>query len=231
MYLLFSKLCLTSVPLLTRRWVPGLNAEALFAATINIGTVILIASQEPYINKSDSQTMTLSQGLLAIIIACGTGSTEISAGNSAHQAFVIAVVFGLAIPGTIFMAYSVVDPDLSWAKQQWENRCARQTKTLSAVHPSEGEQPSGKSAHTESGQLQAGEQEEKEEREQGGPEGAVTADGDPTDEVTCIASLEMQEGGTEDAQETFEKNASTKEQMADSLRRRSLAAVNTDQEL
>jgi hypothetical protein len=200
----------------------------LFAATINIGTVILIASQEPYINKSDSQTMTLSQGLLAIIIACGTGSTEISAGNSAHQAFVIAVVFGLAVPGTIFMAYSVVDPDLSWAKQQWENRCARQTKTLSAVHPSEGEQPSGKSAHTESGQMQAGEQEEKEEREQGGPEGAVT---DPTDEVTCIASLEMQEGGTEDAQDTFEKNVSTKEQMADSLRRRSLAAVNADQEL
>ena len=115
---MFSKLCLTSVPLLTRRWIPGLNAEALFAAAINIGTVIFIASQEPYINESDSQMMTLSQALLAIIIACGTGSTEISAGNSAHQAFVIAVVFGLAIPGTIFMAYSVVDPDLSWAKQQ-----------------------------------------------------------------------------------------------------------------
>jgi hypothetical protein len=73
--------------------------------------------------------------------------------------------------------------------------------------------------------------EEKEEREQGGPEGDVTADGDPTDEVTCIASLKMQEGGTEDAQNTFEKNTSTKEQMADSLRRRSLAAVNADQEL
>ena len=55
----------------------------------------------------------------------------------------------------------------------------------------------------------------------GGPEGAGTADGDLTDEVTCIASLEMQEGGTEDALDTFEKNASTKEQMADSLRRRS----------
>ena len=230
MYLLISKLCLTSVPLLTRRWIPGLNAEALFAAAINIGTVIFIASQEPYIHEGDSQMMTLSQGLLAIIIACGTGSTEISAGNSAHQTFVIAVVLGLSIPGTIFMAYSVVDPDLSWAKQQWENRCARQTKT-SAVHPSEGEQPSGKSAHTESGQMQAGEQEEKEEPEQGGPEGAVTADGDPTDEVMCIASLDMQEGGTEDEQETFEKNASTKEQMADSLRRRSLAAVNADQEL
>jgi hypothetical protein len=204
----------------------------LFAAAINIGTVIFIASQEPYINESDSQMMTLSQELLAIIIACGTGSTEISAGNSAHQTFVIAVVFGLAIPGTILLAYSVVDPDLSWAKHQWENRCAWQTKTSSAVHPSEGEQPGGKSAHTESGQMQAGEQEEKEEREQGGPEGAVTADGDPTDAVTCIASLEMQEGGTEDAQETFEKNASTnKKQMVDSLRRRSLAAVNADQEL
>jgi len=203
----------------------------LFAAAINIGTVIFIASQEPYIHESDSQIMTLSQGLLAIIIACGTGSTEISAGNSAHQAFVIAVVFGLAIPGTIFMAYSVVDPDLSWTKQQWKNRCARRTKGSSAVHPLEGEQFSGKSAHTESGQMQAGEQEEKEEREQGGPEGAVTADGDPTDEVTCIASLKMQEGGTEDAQDTFEKDASMKEQMADSLRRRSLAAVNTDQEL
>jgi hypothetical protein len=230
-YLLISKLCLTSVPLLTRRWIPGLNAEALFAAAINIGTVIFIASQEPYIHESDSQIMTLSQGLLAIIIACGTGSTEISAGNSAHQAFVIAVVFGLAIPGTIFMAYSVVDPDLSWTKQQWKNRCARRTKGSSAVHPLEGEQFSGKSAHTESGQMQAGEQEEKEEREQGGPEGAVTADGDPTDEVTCIASLKMQEGGTEDALDTFEKDASMKEQMADSLRRRSLAAVNTDQEL
>jgi hypothetical protein len=79
--------------------------------------------------------------------------------------------------------------------------------------------------------MQAGEQEEKEEREQGGPEGAGTADGDPTDEVTCIASLKMQEGGTEDALDTFEKNTSTKEQMADSLRRRSLAAVNADQEL
>jgi hypothetical protein len=141
------------------------------------------------------------------------------------------VVFGLAIPGTIFMAYSVVDPDLSWAKKQWEDRCARQTNPSSAVHPSEEEQPSGKSAHTKSGQMQAGEQEEKEEREQGGPERAVTADVDPNDEVTCIASLQMQEGGTEDAQDTFEKNASTKEQMADSLRRRSLAAVNTDQEL
>jgi hypothetical protein len=207
----------------------------LFAAAINIGTVIFIASQEPYIHESDSQIMTLSQGLLAIIIACGTGSTEISAGNSAHQAFVIAVVFGLAIPGTIFMAYSVVDPDLSWTKQQWKNRCARRTKGSSAVHPLEGEQFSGKSAHTESGQMQAGEQEEKEEREKGGPEGAGTADGDPTDEVTCIASLGMQEGGTEDAQDAFKKNASTKEkeqeQMADSLRRGSLAAGNAEQEL
>jgi hypothetical protein len=200
----------------------------LFAAAINIGTVILIASQEPYIHESDSQMMTLSQALLAIIIACGTGSTEISAGNSAHQVFVIAVVFGLAIPGTILLAYSVVDPDLSWAKQQWENRCVRQTESTAAVHPLEGEQTGREPAQTERGQLQAGEQEEEgEEREQGGPEGAGTTDGDSTDEVICIASLGMQERVTEDEQDTREKNASAKE----SLRRSSLAAVNNDQEL
>jgi hypothetical protein len=171
--------------------------------------------------------MTLSQGLLAIIIACGTGSTEISAGNSAHQSFVIAVIFGLAVPGTILLAYSVVDPDLSWAKQKWENCCARQAESTAAVHPLEREQSGGEPAQTESGQMHAGAQEEKEEREQGGHDEAGTTDGDSTDEVTCITLLDMQEGVTEDEQDTREKNTSAKE----SLRRSSLAAVNNDQEL
>jgi hypothetical protein len=219
------------VPLLTRRWIPGLNAEALFAAAINIGTVIFITSQEPYINDSDSQMMTLSQGLLAIIIACGTGSTEISAGNSAHQAFVIAVIFGLAIPGTMLLAYSVVDPDLSWAKQQWKNRCVWQTESAVTVHPLEGQQTGGEPAQTESGQMHAGAQEKGEARDQGGPEEAGATDRDPTDEVICIASLGVQEGGGEDEQDAREENASTKEQIAESVRRQSLAAVYTDQEL
>jgi len=154
-YLLFSKLGLTSLPLLTRRWIPGLNVEALFATTLNIGTIIFIVIQQPYINNSDSRTMTLSQGLLAVIIACGTGSTEVSAGNSSNQTFVIAVVFGLAVPGTIYMAYSVIDPDLGWAKKQWEKQCARQTKPSAAVYPSEGEDTSGEPAQTDRVQMQA----------------------------------------------------------------------------
>jgi hypothetical protein len=212
-YLLFSKLCLTSMPLLTRRWIPGLKVEALFAAAITIGPVMFLARRGPYINERDSRTMTLSQGLLAIIIACGTGSTETSAGSSAHQAFVIVIIFGLAIPGTMFMAYSVVDPDLSWARQRWENRCARQTNSSAAVHPLEREQIGGEPADTECGQMKVGEQEEEEEeREQGGPEGTGITDVDSADEVTCIVSLGMriQEGTSEDEQDTRREDTSTK---------------------
>ena len=38
-------------------------------------------------------------------------------------------------------------------------------------------------------------EEKGEERDQGGPEEAGTTDRDPTDEVICIASLGVQEGG------------------------------------
>jgi hypothetical protein len=41
----------------------------------------------------------------------------------------------------------------------------------------------------------------------------------------------MQQGGAKDKQDARKKNASTKEQIADSLRRKSLAAVNADQKL
>jgi hypothetical protein len=190
-----------------------------------MGTAIFIESQEPYINNSDSRMMTLSQGLLAVIIACGTGSTEISAGNNLHQAFVSAVILGLAIPGTILLAYSVADPDLSWAKQQCEKRCARQTNPSAAVHPSEGEHTSGEPAQSERGQMQAVKQNEVGAREQEGPEGAGIIDGDSADEIVCIASLGAHEGGTEDEQDSM------KEQIVESLEQQSLAAVDTDQEL
>jgi hypothetical protein len=85
--------------------------------------------------------------------------------------------------------------------------------------------------------MHAGAQEEEEEREKGGHEKVGTSalgrrvswagDGDSPAEVTCITSLDMQEGVTEDEHDTYEKNASAKE----SLRRSSLAAVNNDPEL
>jgi hypothetical protein len=222
-YLLFSKLCLTSVPLLTRRWIPGLNAEAVIAAALSIGTVIFIESQEPYINHSDSQMMAFSQGLIAIIIACGTGSTEISAGSSANQLFVTAVIFGVAVPGTIVMAYSVADPEFSWVKKWWKNRsCARQTSSSAVVHPSEGTQSNGETADTEP--AEAGVQAGGGERNQWGDEGVAD---ESANEIahTPIVSLDRQEGSKEE-QETNEAGSSAREyKIPETARRRSLDAL------
>jgi hypothetical protein len=222
-YLLFSKLCLTSVPLLTRRWIPGLNAEAIIAAALSIGTVIFIESQEPYVNHSDSQMMAFSQGLIAMIIACGTGSTEISAGSSANQLFVTAVILGIAVPGTIVMAYSVADPEFSWVTKWWKNRsCAPQTSSSAVVHPSEGTQSNDETADTDPAEarVQAGEK----ERTQGRAEGA--ADESANEVVhTPIVSLGRQEESKEE-QETNEAGASAREHKTpENVRRRSLAAL------
>jgi hypothetical protein len=50
-YMLFAKLCLTGLPLLTRRWLPGMNGEALCAEALNIGTLIFIEIEAPYVNE------------------------------------------------------------------------------------------------------------------------------------------------------------------------------------
>jgi hypothetical protein len=173
--------------------------------------------------------MAFSQGLIAIIIACGTGSTEISAGSSANQLFVTAVIFGVAVPGTVVMAYFVADPEFSWVNKWWKNRsCARQTSSSAAVHPSEGTQSSDETADTEP--AEAGVQAGEKERTQGGAEGAAD---ESADEVahTPIVSLGRQEGSKEE-QETNEAGSSAREyQISENARWRSLAALGQGEQI
>jgi hypothetical protein len=138
-YMLFAKLCLTGLPLLTRRWLPGMNGEALVAEALNIATLLFIEIEEPYVNESDSKMMAKSQVILAIITACGTGTTEISAGSSSYQSFTIVVVFGVTIPGALALVYAVFDPNFKHIEVMY-HRCCFKTANLGvpskAVHPS-----------------------------------------------------------------------------------------------
>jgi hypothetical protein len=122
-YMLFAKLCLTGLPLLTRRWLPGMNGEALCAEALNIGTLIFIEMEAPYVNESDAKMMATSQMILAIITACGTGTTEISAGSESYQVFTMVVILGVTIPGVLALVYAVFDPDFKHIKATYHRWC------------------------------------------------------------------------------------------------------------